>query len=68
MFNGNRERFRDSFLSRDSAVYDLWLRRGLYRNVHDVIGAQVPDSAELRVIRTVRELDQFYETYSLHRA
>lgn len=67
LWNGNRESFRETFLSRDSVVYDLWRRRHHYRGLPDAITAEVPDGVELRIIRSTRELRALYKSHDLVR-
>ena len=67
LWNGNRESFRNAFLSRSSVVYDLWIRRDRFKTIAEMAIAQKPEGVELVIIRSTRELRDFYAEHGLVR-
>jgi len=67
LWNGNRESFRMSFLSRDSVLYDLYRRRRHFENIADEVRAAAPDRIRLVVIESTRQLRDFYAGLGLIR-
>jgi len=54
LWNGNKETFRGSFLSKNSVVYDLWRRRELFRNVASRARENAPENCRVIVIESAR--------------
>jgi len=69
LWNGNTETFRSAFLtySIDSVVWDLWIRRKRYRRFAADAEEQRPDHVRLIIIRSGKELNEFYEEHGLVR-
>ncbi|MDA1280643.1 MAG: adenylate kinase [Chloroflexi bacterium] len=67
LWNGNRENFRGSFLSRDSIIYDLFRRRRRFMSFGEQAEAETPAHIKLVVVRTSRELDDLYREHGLIR-
>lgn len=67
LWNGNRESAWEAFFTRKSVVYDLWIRRDRFMAISEWAESDKPDSARLIVIRTTRELDDFYTQHGLVR-
>ncbi|MDA1257995.1 MAG: hypothetical protein O3C10_09175 [Chloroflexi bacterium] len=65
---GNRETFRQLFLSRDSAVLEMWQRRKRYARIGETISAGAAPGVDLFYVRSAGELDRFYELQGLRRA
>ncbi|MGE4606738.1 MAG: hypothetical protein AAEJ52_08370, partial [Myxococcota bacterium] len=67
LWNGNRESFLVTLFSRDSVVYDLYLRRNEFRSFAEVAEARTPSRIRLVILRSPRELKLFYAAYGLVR-
>lgn len=67
LWNGNREDWWTSFFSRESVLYDIWIRRDQFRLYALRTRDGMRDNVELIVIGTPKELDAFYEKYGLVR-
>mgnify|MGYP004003408379 FL=1 len=67
LWNGNRENLFLTFFTRNSVLYDLWHRRERYRSFAETAIADTPTNVRLVIIRTARELDDFYEEHGLAR-
>ena len=67
LWNGNRENWWTSFFSRQSVLYDIWIRRERFRSYASRTRNGMPDHVELIVIRTPKQLDEFYGKYGLVR-
>jgi adenylate kinase family enzyme len=67
LWNGNRESAWEVFFTRKSVIYDLWIRRRLFKTIAEWAGSDKPDEARLIVIHTAKELDEFYAEYGLVR-
>lgn len=64
---GNRESFKLAFASRDSILCEVWRRRGEFASLGETIGKELPGGVQLLVLRSARELDQFYVCHGLKR-
>jgi adenylate kinase family enzyme len=69
LWNGNRESFWTSFFnfSSQSVIYDIWVRRERFRSIAESVRADTPQHVNLVIIRTSKELDNFYEKHGLTR-
>jgi adenylate kinase family enzyme len=69
LWNGNRESFWTSFFnfSSQSVIYDIWVRRDRFRSIAELAQAETPEHVNLVIIRSSKELDDFYERYGLVR-
>ena len=67
LWNGNRESVRTSFFSRDSVIYDLYRRRDKFLAEAERTAAELPEHIRLVIVRSARELDEFYIEHGLVR-
>lgn len=67
LWNGNRENFWMSFFSRESVVYDIWIRRERFRSYRSPSREGLRSGVNFIVIRSPKELDELYEKYGLIR-
>ena len=67
LWNGNRENWWISFFSRESVLYDIWIRRERFRSYAPRSRDGMPDEATLIVIHSPHELDDLYEKHGLVR-
>ncbi|MBT4124754.1 MAG: adenylate kinase [Chloroflexi bacterium] len=67
LWNGNRENWWISFFSRESVLYDIWIRRERFRSYATRSRDGMPDEATLIVIHSPHELDDLYEKHGLVR-
>lgn len=65
LWNGNRESVWTSFFSRESVIYDLYRRRKKFLAEAEKTEAELPDHIRLVVIRSARDLSEFYEMHGL---
>ncbi len=65
---GNVETFRQHLLTRDSAIYEMWQKRHRYRKLAESISTVAREGVDFYLIRTARELDNFYRLHGLTRA
>lgn len=64
---GNRESWRLSFASRDSILLEIWQKRQRFRQMGETIRAELRPGTKLHVLRSARQLDDFYGTHGLVR-
>lgn len=64
---GNRESWRLTFASRHSILCEIWQKRHRFRTMGETIRAEMLESACLFVLRSTRELDEFYRQQGLTR-
>lgn len=67
LWNGNRESIRSTLFSGDSVVYDLYRRRKKFTTFAEVAEAEAPGDVRLLIVRSARELEEFYASYGLVR-
>jgi hypothetical protein len=67
LWNGNRESFWNAFFTRESVIYDIWIRRERFRTFAESAKASAPDGVRVVIIRSGKELNEFYEQYGLVR-
>jgi adenylate kinase family enzyme len=64
---GNVETFRQHLLSRDSAILEMWQKRGQYSHYAHRVSMAARSGVDLYVISSAAELDRFYELHGLTR-
>jgi adenylate kinase family enzyme len=62
---GNRESWRLTFASRYSILCEIWQKRHRFRTMGETVRAEMPEHACLFVLRSTRELDEFYVQHGL---
>jgi adenylate kinase family enzyme len=67
LWNGNRESFWEVFFTNRSVIYDVWIRRERFRSFAEQAEAETPDGVRLIIIRSSKELNEFYEKHALVR-
>lgn len=67
LWNGNRENPIEGFFSPNGVVWDIWTRRELFRNVGESSIANAPEDARVIVLKSGKELNDFYSKYGLVR-
>lgn len=67
LWNGNRENLWLNFFSRNSVLYDLWKRRERFRTFEESTRAEAPEHLRVIILRSARDLDDFYAKYELVR-
>ena len=67
LWNGNRESVWTAFFSRDSVIYDLYRRRDKFLAEAERTAAELPEHIRLVIVRSARELDEFYIEHGLVR-
>ncbi len=64
---GNRETFRQHFLTRDSAILEMWQGRHRHRRLSETMASFARPGVDFFEIRSARELEQFYKIQGLSR-
>jgi len=64
---GNTETFWQHFFTRESAIYEVLTRRKRYASVFDRTFDEAPAGINFHRIRSVKQLDEFYELHGLER-
>ena len=62
---GNVETFHQHLFTRNSAIYEMWQKRDRYRRLSGTISMSAREGVDYYLIRSVRELDRFYELHGL---
>lgn len=64
---GNRESWRLSFASKNSILLEIWQKRRRFRNMGETIRAELKPGTSLHVLRSTRQLNEFYDAHGLTR-
>lgn len=64
---GNVETFRQHLFSKESAILEMWQKRDRYRRISETISKVAREGVDFYVIRSSRELDNFYRLHGLSR-
>ena len=67
LWNGNRESFRMTFLSRDSLLLEIIGKKKRYANDVDSVPKDVAPGTNVIIIRGTRQLNAFYRAHGLER-
>ena len=68
LWNGNKETWRMTFLSRESILLEIIGKRKRYANAGKIIARDTPPGTNFALIRGVRELDDFYRMHGFERS
>lgn len=64
---GNVETFRQHLFSKESAILEMWQKRDRYRRISETISKVAREGVDFYVIRSSRELNNFYRLHGLSR-